>query len=393
MKKTLFLLGIFSLMLAMCGAPAIEEENSIPKDLEGKKALLKEKKTALRALQQFVNELQDSIDIQNGSPQKAKTLVTTQKAQVKDFTRFVEIQANVETDDLVNASSEVSGRITELPVEEGQYVKKGALIAKLDLESLNKQIAELEKSKELADEVYERQKRLWDQKIGSEIQYLQAKNEKERIEKSLETIKFQLTKSEVYAPISGVVDAKVLKRGEIAAPGAPIVQILNTNRVKVVADVPESYLKSIRKGEYVTIKFPALNTEKRARVSMIGRTIDKYNRTFKAEVEVANPNNLLKPNLLATMLIKEFTEPNAVTIPLNLVQQEIGGKDYVFIKGESEDGFYAKKVYVKTGKSYDNEIIITEGLEGSEDLIVTGARGLAENELIKVQNATTQQNG
>ena len=139
----------------------------------------------------------------------------------------------MQSDDYVNATSEVAGRILNLNVQEGQFVSKGQIIAKLDLEQVNKQIAELETSLDLANDVYDRQKRLWDQNIGSEMQYLQAKNNKERLEKSLETIKFQLTKGSVYAPISGTVEKVIVKSGEVTAPGAPIIQILNTNQVKV----------------------------------------------------------------------------------------------------------------------------------------------------------------
>jgi RND family efflux transporter MFP subunit len=341
-----------------------------------------------------VTQLENQIDSLTPASEKVKPRVLVSSAPVerKTFERFISIQSSVVADEIVSASSETGGRIIQLNVEEGNYVKRGQLVAKLDMESVDKQIAELETSLSLAVDIYERQKRLWDQNIGSEIQYLQAKNNKERIEKSLETVKFQLTKANVYAPISGVVDMVFLKPGEMTAPGTPIVQILSTGIVKVVADVPEKYLRNIKKGETVTVSFPALDMETKAKVSEIGRTINPGNRTFKVEVSVPNNNGVLKPNLLASMLLNDFTEKDVVVIPIELVQQEVSGRSYVFIKGENEDGAYAKKVMVETGESYEGNIIITSGLEGGEEIIVNGARGLANNELIKIIEPTSEAN-
>jgi len=365
-----------------------QQEADAPMDLAGKKTLIKEKQTELRTLQKEIAKLQIEIDSLNPAAMKEKprTLVTTQIVEPTNFERFIELQAAVEAEDMVGASSETGGRITSLLAKEGQYVKKGALIATTDLETVNKQIAELDKSLELAVDVFNRQKRLWDQNIGSELQFLQAKNSKERLEASLETVKHQLTKGNVYAPISGIVEVVVTKSGEMAMPGAPIVQILNTSRVKIAADVPEKFLRNVRQGEMMTVKIPALDIEKKGRVSMVGRTINAANRTFKVEVNLSNSNGLLKPNLLATMLLNDFSEKNAITVPLELVQQEVSGKDYVFVKKEGEEGAMAEKIYVTTGESYDGNIIILEGLKGGEEIIVSGARGMVDEALIKIQN-------
>jgi membrane fusion protein, multidrug efflux system len=234
-------------------------------------------------------------------------------------------------------------------------------------------------------DVYERQQRLWDQKIGSEMQVLKAKNDKERLEKSLETARFQLTKANVYAPISGIVDMVFLKSGEMAGPGTPIAQILDVRSVKVVADLPENYLGVIKKGEEVTIKFPAINEERKARVSLIGSSINPANRTFEVEVNMNNSNGLLKPNLLALMKIRDFAQKDVFVLPLLVVQQEVSGKSFVYIKAEGEEGEMAQKVYVETGESYEGYIIVTKGLNGNEEIIMDGARGLSDKELIKVQ--------
>ncbi len=392
LKQPLILSLAALLFMLACQAPGEDH----PQDLEGKQTLLKSKQKELKDLKKLIGQLEHEIDSLTPASQKEKprVLVTSAPVERKTFERFISIQSTVQANEVVGASSETGGRIVQLTVDEGHYVKRGQLIAKLDMESVNKQIAELETALSLANDVYDRQKRLWDQNIGSEIQYLQAKNSKERLEKSLETAKHQLTKANVYAPIGGIVEMVAAKAGEVTGPGAPIVQILSTGNVKVVADVPEKYLRNVKRGERVTIEFPALDIITQARVNLIGSTINPGNRTFKVEVNVPNKNGVLKPNLLAKMLINDFTEKDAVVIPIELVQQEVSGRSFVFVKDDNQDGAYAKKVMVETGESYDGEIIITAGLKGGEEMIVDGARGLANNELIKIVNpATKEKNG
>ena len=258
------------------------------------------------------------------------------------------------------------------------------MIATIDVESVNKQLSELETALTLAEDVFQRQSKLWEQNIGSEIQFLQAKNNKERIEKSMETARFQLTKSNVYAPINGVVDMIMKETGEVAGPGQSIVKILNTYKVKVVADVPERYLPVVKKGQKVEIHFPALNEDRTLRISSVGRTINSANRTFEAEVILLNKQGIFKPNLGAIMKLKDFEAKEAVSIPLVLVQQEVSGKDYVYIKGDGKDGAFAKKAYVVLGERSEGNVIITEGLNIGDQIIVEGGRGLAENELIEL---------
>lgn len=388
MKNILIIFAVAVLLVA-CGS---ETETKWPEDLAGKKELLREKKTELKGIQGQIDSLMAQIEKMDTKQEKKRRLVTTQAIKKQNFERFVDIQGTVQSGEAVMASSETGGRITMMNAKEGQFVSKGKLMAKVDMESINKQIAEMETSLSLLVDVYERQQRLWDQKIGSEIQLLKAKNDKERVEKSLETARFQLTKANVYAPISGVVNTVFLKSGEMAGPGTPIAEILDVRTVKVVANLPENYLGIVKKGEQVTIKFPALNEERKARVSLIGRTINPANRTFEVEVELNNSNGVLKPNLLALMMVNDFSEKDAIILPLVVVQQEVSGKSYVYIKAEGEDGLMAKKTYVETGESYEGNIIITEGLKGDEDIIIDGARGLSDKELIKVQEVATLTN-
>ena len=384
MKYLVSLITVMLLMVA-CQEEQKVDPNAIPTDLKGKQEFLKNKKAELRQLTQLIKKTEAEIDVLIPDDQKARTLVTTSEVPLKDFERFVEIQAAVEADDMVAASSETGGRILKMRFKEGDAIRKGQLVAKIDLEQIDKQVAELQTSLTLAKDIFERQARLWKQNIGSEIQYLEAKNSKERLEKSLETIEFQKTKANVYAPISGVIEMVNLKQGELAAPGMPIIQILNTSKVKVVADIPETYLGTVKRGETVTIKFPALDQEIQAKISQLGRTIDPANRTFEAEINLSNSKGTYKPNLLAMMLINDFSAKSVPVIPVEMVQQEVSGKDYVYIKKAGEKGAIAQKVYVETGENYNGEVIIKSGLTGGEEMIIEGSRGLAENQLVKVE--------
>lgn len=376
---------LLAVLVASCQPAATDSTDEIPQDLAGKKALLNTKRQELKELTDVIADLEEQIAEEDPTVRKRSKLVTTIAAEQKDFSHYVEIQGAVRSDDLVDVTSEVAGRILSLKAKEGQQVRKGQLIAELDLEQIKKQMAELETSINLANTVYERQKRLWDQNIGSEIQYLEAQNNKERLEKSMETLEFQLTKGKVYAPISGVVEREILQSGEIAAPGMPILQILNTSRLKVVADVPENLLRSVKVGETVAIQFPALDLEKKAKVTRIGATIDPANRTFTVEVNLRGANAGLKPNLLANMMIEDYAVEDAVVIPLHLIQQEVSGKDFVFVVGDEDGDKVAKKAYVQMGYTYKGEALIAEGLKGGEQLIAEGNRGLTENAVVELQ--------
>jgi len=384
MKYPIALL-LVALFIAACGTQETTTEGEL--SLQEKQTLLQEKQQQLRNLTQEVEELEQEIAKEDPT-QVARTLVTIDTVDLTDFEHFVEIQGSIESDDYANIASEVPGRIIELKIEEGDYVRKNQLVAKVNLEELNKQKAEVETQLDLAKETYERQKRLWEQNIGSEIQYLQAKNTVERLEKTLETLDYQMTKSDIYAPISGEIEELYLKAGEYAAPGTPIARILNVNNVKVVADVPENYLRNIKLGERVTIRVPALDYETTAPITQIGSTVDPSNRTFEVEVNLAGSrNNQLKPNLLAIMFINDYTEENVVTIPVELVQQEVGGKDFVMLSKATDQGAVAEKVYVQMGRSYEGEAVITSGLKGGEIIVVDGARTLSDGQAIRPESA------
>lgn len=355
-------------------------------DLESKKALLSEKKAELQALEQEINLLSKEINDLEPVRKKPATPVEVLEINPKDFTRFVEVQGRVEADDFVNVSSEIGGRITSLLVEEGDYVRKGQLLATTDLETVEKQIAEIETQLELANTVYERQKRLWDQNIGSEIQYLEAKTRMEGLEKSLETLESQISKKNIYAPIGGYVDREFLQEGETASPGMPIIQILNTAEIKVTADIQENFLSAIEKGDSVTVRFPALNMSIDETVTQLGRTIDLNNRTFEIQIKTSSRSGQLKPNLLAVIRFKDFQAEDIISVPLDAIHEEVNGNKFVYIVNEESGRFTAKKSYVELGESNVNEVIIASGVRNGDRLITKGSKGISQGELVRINS-------
>jgi membrane fusion protein, multidrug efflux system len=389
MKKQFFILLASLLVLSNCGNPS--ESATLPESMEERKQLLAEKRAELERIQNTIAELEALVgeapsEVLGDDPK----LVTIHKVELTTFRRYAEIQGNVVPQTMNTISSETGGRMTRLNVKEGDMVNAGQLLAATDSEPLQKQLLELESALGLAKDVYERQKRLWDQEIGSEIQLLQAENNKDRLEKSMESLKSQIRKSNIYAPISGVIENLRYEKGDVVPPGMPIMELLDVRKLKVVAEVPERYVGTVRKGEQVKIKIPALDLHQDGKINLVGRVVHPTNRTFSLETNIENSKGDIKPNLLALVAIQDFSEENSIVVSVDLVQQEIGGKSFVYVVTEKTGNLYAKKVYVKTGESYDNTIQIKEGLKEGDELVILGARGLAENDLLQIQKPNNE---
>lgn len=355
-------------------------------DIQTKRSMLKEKQANLKVLQTEIDSLITAIDAESPQANKKTSLVTLDTLRPITLERYATLQASVMSDELVNISSEIGGRLLSIRVREGDYVRKGQLIATIDTEFIQKQIDEVQTRLTLAETVFEKQKRLWDKNIGSEIQYLEAKNNKESIEKSLETLKVQLSKSNIYSPVNGSVDREFLESGELASPGMPIVSVLNTNKLKVVADVPENYLVKVNKGQDVSITFPAIDKVIERKISMIGRSIDPSNRTFKIEIMTDNLGGILKPNLLAEASFKDLSLDNVIAIPIELVQEEVNGNSYVYVGEVEGDNMIARKKYVQVGESSRDLIEVKEGLSEGDIIVLLGARTIVEGDYILDQN-------
>ena len=373
------------LLLCSCG-PA--QEDTGPTGVDEIKTALREKRDQIRELSREIEALEDTLATLDPTFAPKVALVEYQTVEPTDFRDFARVQATVRAAETAVATAEIPGRILRMNFAEGDAIRRGQLVAVLDVEGTETQRAELETAAELARTVYERQERLWEQNIGSEIQYLQAKNNYERLQQQLKSIDVQANKRNVYAPLSGTVERVTLRTGENAVPGAPILSIISTGDLKVVADAPEDLLTKVERRQEVGVAVPALGLEFRAPVSRIGRTVDPANRTFEVEIDVPRAHvGRLKANLLAEVEILDFAGEDLLVVSQDIIQQEVGGQRYVFVArpaegGGSGDHLVARKTYVTTGKSYDNRAIVESGLQAGDRLITTGARGLTDGQAI-----------
>lgn len=291
----------------------------------------------------------------------------------QNFKHFVEVQGIVESENIVQVTPQMGGAITGIFAQEGQIVKKGQLVATIDNQVMRESIAEIKNQYELASIVFQKQKALWDQQIGTEIQYLQAKNNKEALEKRIATVETQLGMSRVYAPISGTVEIVRQKQGEMGMPGVPMMQIVNLTSLKATGKVPDIYLASVKKGQSITITFPDLKKEINGRLSTVNALVDPVSRTFGVESKIPNVGNELKPNQLAIIKINDLAKANSIVIDQNLIQKtELGDIVYVAVDKKAQ----ARKV--KTGINYNGQIEITEGLKTGDELITSGYQELVD---------------
>ncbi|UJP63533.1 efflux RND transporter periplasmic adaptor subunit [Mongoliitalea daihaiensis] len=349
----------------------------------GKKDELTLKKDELSALKNESNELRLKIealekeisllDPEFGIANRKPVLVSVISPSLGKFENYVEVAGSVLSKKNVSISSELSGRAVEVIAIEGMQVNKGQVMARIDAESIVRNIEELQKQLELASIVFDKQERLWNQQIGTEIQYLEAKNRKETLEKSLASLRTQESKTLIRAPFSGTVETVQVRLGELVQPGSPMFQFVGVSDLYVEADVSERYIGVISKGDSVEISFPSINEAFRTKVSAVGSIINPTNRTFKVEVFLPNLPNV-KPNMISVLKIKDYEVAQAVKVPNYLILQDNKG-EYVFIV---EDGL-SKKRYIQRGRTYKDRSEILEGLTGTETLVDKGFREVGDN--------------
>jgi len=363
-----------------CSSDADTTENT--EDLASLKNLQKEKRAELKDLEDELNNLEDRIQKLDTNQTRKLPTVRLDTLVRYDFNHYVEVQGTVQSRDEVSATAELGGRITAIFIEEGDHVKEGQIVARLDDATLQAQKAEVESQLSLARDIFDRQKQLWEKEIGSEVQYLQAKNNKENLEKRLQTLEVNLAKTKIRAPKSGVVDQLLLKSGEFASPGLPIAVIIDHRRLKVVMEVPENYMGRAQEGDTITLNFPNIDEKRWAIISLVGSRINPRNRTFTAEALLtADPAGLIRPNMLVTALINDYSEPDVIQVPINMVQQEIGGNEFVFIKGIRSDGqAVAVKQTIELGRVFKGQAVVKTGLEEGQILLLEGARNLRDKE-------------
>ena len=354
--------------------------------------------TEIRALKEDVSAAQYSIKIQleqldaaiaKLDTVKKNPLVTTFEAKGELFNHYIELQGNVMTKKNVLIYTQMGGLLTDVYVREGQSVKKGEILARIDDGGLEQQLAQMNIQTALAKTTFERQERLWNQNIGSEIEYLQAKSQFEGQEKAVGQMQSQLAKSVIRAPFSGIIDNIITEQGTVVAPGqSQILRIVNLQDMYIETDVPERYIPTVTKNKNVLVEFPVLNKTVEAKVRQAANYINPENRSFKVEIAVPNQDKTIKPNLTARLKINDYTNENTVLIPQSIISENANGQQYVYTVSAKTGANIgtARKVIIETGKTQGSVIEVLKGIKSGDEIILEGARSVKDGQQVKVLN-------
>ena len=372
MKKTIIFLNFLLLLLA-CG----QETEKTVSSITANKDTLDELQIQKTIYTRQINELSLALDSLNQKLEKIsgsqkRVLVTAIEIKPQIFNHTIEIQANIKTRQNLQLFPEFGGRLNQILVKEGQEVKKGTLLAVIDDAGLQDQLDQMKLQLQLVKTTFERTQRLWDQKIGSEMMYLEAKTRFKSQQKQVAQMRNQLSKTKIYAPFSGVIDEIIARKGSTLAPGmTPIMRIVNLDNMYVESDVPENYLANITKGSLAKVSIPVLNETQNTVVRQTGNFIQPDNRTFRVEAPIKNPTGMIKPNLNARLSIVDYSNPEALMIPIRVIRENSKGDSFVFIlTGQEENnGYITEQRFVTLGMSKDELVEITKGVN-TEDLIV-----------------------
>jgi RND family efflux transporter MFP subunit len=338
-------------------------------------------------LNQKITELEKKLKVMNsGDNSMDKIPVEVLALSYEPFNHYIKVSGTAEAVKEAFISPEVGGQIREIYVKEGDYVERGQLLAKLNTEITESSIADMKSALELAEIVYEKQERLWEKGIGSEIQYLNAKNNKESLEQKLVSLQAQLDMAIIKAPVSGIVDKINSKRGELAMPGMQLMQIVNLEEMYINADISESYLGQVHEGEIVKVEFPVYpEMSLDLPIYRKGNVINPNNRTFTVQLKLKNADRLLKPNILSILHINDFSADSAIVIPSAIIKQDITGS-YIYTMQQTDGKWLAKKIYVTPGKSYLDKTMVVTGLQPGQQVIVQGYNMVSDGSEVYVNS-------
>jgi RND family efflux transporter MFP subunit len=372
-----------SLLFAACGSSSVKKDES----LAAKKARLDSLKTEQGKIEKQISSVQaeiDKLDTAAGTKEKAK-LVTLTPVEPTSFTHYIDLQGNVEAVNISNISPRGQGGVvTQLFVRQGDHVRQGQQLLKLD-DAIQKQTLAADQTQlAYAKDLYQRRKNLWDEKIGTEVDLVNAKNAVDQVEAKIKIDQQQLDFTNVYADIPGTVNILNVKVGESFGPGSMALQIVNTDNLKVVVQVPDVYQTRVRVGTPVKIAFPGLNNkEVTGTVAIAGQVINANNRAFQVEVHIPNSGDI-RANQIAIVKLEDYSATNALTIPINVMQSDETGK-YVMVGIQQNGKLIAHKKTITVGQSYSDRIQVTGGLETGDKLVSDGYQGLYEGQPIVTQ--------
>jgi RND family efflux transporter MFP subunit len=372
--KKIILFTTISLTLLSCSKN--EKDASIEQLISDKNvAALQAKKATIQA---ELTKIDDALAVLDVKKEEALVSVVTIKDTV--FNHYLEVQGNVNTKENILVQPEFSGTLTTLNVKAGQRVAKGQILGKVDDAGMSQQLASIENQYALAKTTFERQKNLWDKKIGSEIQFLQAQAQMISAQKSVAQMRAQVAKTVIRAPFSGTIDEVFVERGQVVAPSPQgLMRIVNLSNMYVSTTVPETYIGKLKPGTEVDVFLTSLGKTYKGKVRQVANFINPSNRSFGIEVSVPNPDNLLRPNQVAKLKIIDYTTNNAIVVPTNVVQEDGEHNKFVFIATNvSGKKGVAKKVLVKVGKSSDNVTEILSGLTANDVIVTEGVNNIAD---------------
>lgn len=385
--KNIYTLVIGSLLILSCGG---NKETTIEDVIaSGDLEKIRVRRTEVVAKQQELIDAIKKLDskIATLDITKKLSLITAVKIEESEFKHYLELQGNVSTKNLLVLYPEYSGVLSKVYVKEGQKVKKGQILAKIDDAGMSQQVAQLQIQSDLAKTTFERQMRLWEQKIGSEIQYLQAKSSYESQQKAVKQAQSQLAKTIVRAPFSGTIDDVITEQGSVVAPGqSQLMRIINLDNMYIETDVPEKYITNVTKDKNVEVEFPVLGKTINTKVRQAGDFINPANRTFKVEIAIPNKDKSIKPNLTAKLKINDYTNKKALLLPQSIISENAEGQQYVYVITEknSNQEAIAKKVIIETGRTQGDVIEVLKGISNGDEIISEGARNVKHGQTVKI---------
>jgi RND family efflux transporter MFP subunit len=389
MKNT-YLLILITVFLNSCSnkKQLSLEEVLVTNDVELLKSRKSEIDAKLEELSLDLDQLNNKLSILNKD--RNTPLITTITTSEQKFNHFIELQGNVKTKQNVLVYPEMPGILNKVYVKEGQKVIKDEILATIDDGGLSQQLLLLKSNEQLAKTTFERQKRLWDQQIGSEIQYLQAKTSYNSQKNATRQLKKQLGKFTIRAPFSGIIDNVFKEKGTVVAPGpgAEIFRIINLSNMYIETDVPESYISSIKKNKMVEVNFPILGRSYDTSIRQVGNFINPSNRTFRIEVGIPNLDGEIKPNLTAKLRLNDYSNSNAILIPQSIISENAKGQQFIYVVKDNKEKnqVYAERLVIETGKTNGDFIEVTKNLDADVEVILEGARSVNNGQVVKVIN-------
>lgn len=374
MKKTILSLSILFL-LAGCAEEGLEAKRE---ELKGKEKELAALQEEIALLKKAIEELDTGVvEVKEGTP------VSIKRVGPEVFEHFLRVSGTVESRKNVLLSAEYMGRVTAIPVVEGQEVSRGTVLVRLNDEAVRNQYEEAQAAFELARTTYQRRARLWEDSVGSEIEYLNAETNFKAAKNRLAQIRAQLDNTVIAAPIDGQVDEITVNVGEYLSAGTPVVRVVDLSRLEVEAEISENYLTDVSVGDTVKVSFPAIGSTQTAPLAFVGQYINPDNRSFKVKVDL-KPNPLLKPNLLAELHLRDYRRDSALVVPAIAIKRDLRG-EYLYVLKEDAGELKVSKRYIRKGRSFADQSEVLEGLNSGDRVVITGFNQVSDGDRVRIK--------